>query len=247
MGIYNNFAYVYDTLMGDTNYPRWVDYIERIFKHYGVKPRQIVDLACGTGNITIPLKTREYDIIGIDQSEDMLFVAREKARKLGLAIPFIYQDMRNIALHHPVDAITCMCDGVNYILSGGELDLVFEGVYNYLNHKGVFIFDISSHYKLSSILSNNTIGETGQDISFIWQNNFDKQVDICEMKLSFFVKEGEYYKRFDEIHYQRAYKVEEIIRRLQKSGFQKINAYHPFTFKPPKKPAHRIFFAAQKA
>ena len=80
MEIYNHFAYIYDVLMDDVDYSGWVDYIERILKIYGVKPARI-DLACGTGNITIMLKARGYDVIGIDQSEDMLSVAKDKAEK----------------------------------------------------------------------------------------------------------------------------------------------------------------------
>ncbi|MFO7294392.1 MAG: class I SAM-dependent methyltransferase [Caldicoprobacter sp.] len=246
MGIYNGFAYIYDTLMQDVNYPKWVDYIELLFRHYGVKPRQIVDLACGTGNITILLRERGYDVIGIDQSEDMLFVAREKARNRGMNITFIFQDIRHISLHHPVDAMTCICDGINYISAEEELDLVFEGVYRYLNPGGIFVFDISSYYKLSSIVGNNVFVKTDEDISYIWQNYFDKQSRICEMELSFFVKEGEHYKRFDEVHYQRAYHAEEIVGHLENNGFEDIGVYQPFTLKPPKKKAERIFFAARK-
>lgn len=246
MGIYNGFAYIYDTLMQDVNYPKWVDYIELLFRHYGVKPRQIVDLACGTGNITILLRERGYDVIGIDQSEDMLFVAREKARNRGMNITFIFQDIRHISLHHPVDAMTCICDGINYISAEEELDLVFEGVYRYLNPGGIFVFDISSYYKLSSVVGNNVFVKTDEDISYIWQNYFDKQSRICEMELSFFVKEGEHYKRFDEVHYQRAYHAEEIVGHLENNGFEDIGVYQPFTLKPPKKKAERIFFAARK-
>lgn len=246
MGIYNNFAYIYDALMQDVNYHKWVDYIELLFRHYRVRPRQIVDLACGTGNITIILKERGYDVIGIDRSEDMLFVAREKARSRGMDIPFIFQDMRYISLHHPVDAMTCICDGINYIPSEEELDLVFKGVYRYLKPGGIFVFDISSYYKLSSILGNNTFVRTNEDISYIWQNYFDKRSQLCEMELSFFVKEGEYYRRFDEIHWQRAYRTEEIVKHLEKNGFEDVGVYQPFTLKPPKKKAERIFFAAKK-
>lgn len=246
MDIYNGFAYVYDALMQDVDYPKWVDYIELLFKRYGVKPRQIVDLACGTGNVTILLKERGYEVIGIDQSEDMLFVAREKARKRGMNIPFIFQDMRHISLHHAVDAMTCICDGINYISSEEELDLVFEGVYRYLNPNGIFVFDISSYYKLSSIIANNTFVRTEEDVAYIWENYFDRRSRVCEMELSFFVKEGEYYKRFDEIHYQRAYHAEEIVKHLEKNGFEDIGVYQPFTLKPPSKKAERIFFAARK-
>ncbi len=246
MEIYNHFAYIYDVLMDDVDYSGWVDYIERILKIYGVKPARIVDLACGTGNITIMLKARGYDVIGIDQSEDMLSVAKEKAEKSFMDIPFICQDMRFLELHGPVDAITCICDGINYILSLRDLDMLFQSVRRYLNPNGIFIFDISSYYKLSSILGDNIMVETDEEISYIWINNFDRRTGICEMNLSFFVKDGEHYRRFDETHYQRAYKVDEIVHRLKHNGFKSIEVYQPFMLKPPKKRAERIFFAARK-
>lgn len=105
--------------------------------------------------------------------------------------------------------------------------MVFQSVCRYLKPDGIFIFDISSYYKLSSILGNNTIVRTDEDISYIWLNYFDRRSNICEMYLSFFTKEGEYYRRFDETHYQRAYKAEEIIRRLKHNGFKNIEAYQP--------------------
>lgn len=246
MGIYTNFAYVYDRLMAGMDYPEWVKYIEAIFQRYDTSPKAVVDLACGTGGITIPMARKGYEVIGIDRSEDMLYVAREKSRKLGLQIPFVCQDIRQLTLHRPVDAVTCMCDGFNYILSEEELSKAFQNIFDYLKPGGLFIFDISSYFKLSSILGNHTMADTGRDISFIWQNSFDKTEAICQMELTFFVRKGELYQRFDEVHYQKAYQRERILELLVQCGYDRVESYHPFTFEPPKKRAQRIFFAARK-
>jgi ubiquinone/menaquinone biosynthesis C-methylase UbiE len=244
--VYRNFAYVYDNLMADYNYPKWINYIRKIFDRCGVVPNNVVDLACGTGSITIGLADKGYAITGIDQSADMLNVAKQKARAKGFDIQFICQDIRYIMLHHPVDAITCMCDGFNYILSLQELEEAFENIYKLLNPGGILIFDISSYYKLSSILGSNTMVDTDNEISFIWQNHFDKSDKICQMELTFFVAKGDLYKRFDEVHFQRAYTREEIMEAIYHAGFDNVSCYHPFTFDQAKKRAHRLVFVAQR-
>ena len=114
--MYQEFAYLYDKLMKNVDYQRWADHIEEIFRKNGRKPETVVDLGCGTGAVTNILAERGYQVTGVDISEDMLFVAREKARKSGLQVSYICQDMTELTLHRPVDAIICMCDGFNYIL-----------------------------------------------------------------------------------------------------------------------------------
>src|SRR5690554_6919274 len=106
--MYQEFAYYYDALMKNVDYQEWTNQVERIFNKYGKKPKTIVDLACGTGGVTNVLASRGYQVTGIDISEDMLFVAREKARKSGLKISYVCQDMAELTLHRPVDAVLCM-------------------------------------------------------------------------------------------------------------------------------------------
>ncbi len=244
--MYENFAYVYDRMMEDVDYVEWADYIEKLFCHYNVKPRDIADLACGTGNMTILMAERGYNVIGIDQSHDMLSVAQEKARKKGLSIPFVCQDMRDIELHRCVDAVTIMCDGINYIVEDDDLDLVFSGIFAMLKPGGLLLFDISTYYKLSSILGNNIMVDDDPDISLIWQNYFDEENSICTMDLTFFVREGSHYRRFDETHVQKAYKSQEIIKMLRQKGFENVNCYKHSTFETPNNRDQRILFGAQK-
>ncbi|HHY83147.1 MAG TPA: class I SAM-dependent methyltransferase [Clostridiales bacterium] len=242
--MYQDFAYFYDTLMKNVDYNKWAGQVENIFKYYGKSPKTIVDLACGTGGITNLLAAKGYQMTGIDISEDMLFVAREKARKLGLKIAYVCQDMVHLTLHRPVDAILCMCDGFNYILEKEKLKTAMGRIYSYLIPGGILVFDISSYYKLSSILGNNTMAENNEDISLIWLNHFSKDTSILEMNLTFFVKQGRLYKRMDETHLQRAYREEEIKEILEECGFTGISAFSPNDLSPPGKRSHRIFFAA---
>jgi len=244
--MYQDFAYFYDTLMKNVDYNKWAGHVESIFGYYGKKPKTVVDLACGTGGITNVLAARGYQITGIDISEDMLFVAREKARKSGLKVAYACQDMVELTLHRPVDAVICMCDGFNYITDKDKLKTAMKRIYRYLNQGGILVFDISSYYKLSSVLGNNTMADSNEDISLIWLNHFDKNNDILEMNLTFFVRQGKLYKRSDETHMQRAYRENEIREILEDCGFIQISAFSPNELKPPEKRSQRIFFAALK-
>ncbi len=242
--MYRDFAYLYDTLMKNVNYKKWTNQIEEIFYRHGKRPNTIVDLACGTGGVTNILASRGYQITGIDISEDMLFVAREKARKSGLRVSYVCQDMTELTLHRPVDAILCMCDGFNYILDEGKLRSTLKRISSYLNPGGILVFDISSYYKLSSVLGNKTMADNNEEISLIWLNNFDKESRILEMNLTFFENINGMYKRSDETHLQRAYYTEEIISILKECGYADITAYSASDLRPPGKRNHRIFFSA---
>lgn len=232
--------------MEDYDYNRWVKYIETIFDHCDIEPDTIVDIACGTGSFTTRLAKKGYNIMGIDSSEDMLYVAKEKSLKMGLSIPFIHQDIRSLSLHRPVDAVICMCDGFNYILSDHELVSAFQNVYKFLNDGGLFIFDISSYYKLENILGDNLMADASEEISLIWFNTFDTEDSICCMDLTFFVREDDRYIRFDETHYQRAYKLRDVKNMLEETGFSNIRVYNPFTFELPQLGDQRWVFVADK-
>ncbi|NLJ40740.1 MAG: class I SAM-dependent methyltransferase [Clostridiales bacterium] len=244
--MYEEFAYIYDMMMDGVDYPRWADYLEELFFHYKVSPDSILDLACGTGSMTINMAGRDYKTTGIDGSEDMLFVAQEKARKRGLRIPFICQDIRDIEIHKRVDAVLIVCDGLNYITSDEDLDKVFSNIHRILKPGGVLLFDISSYYKLSTVLGDNILIEDDHKISCLWQNSFDWEEDICTMDLTFFVREGSLYRRFDETHIQKAYRPSDIVDRLEKNDFVNINYYDFLTLDPPGSQSQRIQFAARR-
>ena len=242
--MYKDFAYLYDSFMKNVDYQEWTDKIELIFRKYGKSPKTIADLACGTGGVTNPLAARGYQVIGVDISEDMLYVAREKARKSGLQVPYICQDISELTLHHPVDAVLCMCDGFNYILEEEKLKRSLDRIHHYINPGGILIFDISSYYKLSTILGNKTMADTAEDLSLIWLNHFVKETRLLEMNLTIFKKQGDCYKRIEETQMQKAWKMGEIIELLNECGYLNISAYSSQGLTPPGKRSHRIYFSA---
>jgi ubiquinone/menaquinone biosynthesis C-methylase UbiE len=246
MESYYHLAEYYDVLMDDVDYDHWCSFIEKIYNAYDCKPHNILDTACGTGNITIPMALKGYDIWGVDISEEMLAIAENKARNKKLNIKFIKQNMTELALNKSFDSVLCMCDGVNYIVDEEDLFRYFKIVYNLIKAGGIFIFDISSRYKLANILGDNTLFQEKDDFCYVWENCFDQEEELLEMHLNFFIPQQGLYKRMEEYHMQRAYSEEHLIKLLSEAGFHNIKSYDDMKLEKPTNRTERIFFAAQK-
>ncbi len=247
MNSYTKFAPLYDKLMSeDVNYSEWADYIEKIFVRYGKKPRLICDLACGTGNITIPMAQRGYEMIGADKSLEMLSLARAKAEKEGLDIMFLSQSFSELDLFGSCDAFLCMLDGFNYVLSPQSLFQIAKKIKTcFLERDGIFVFDISSRYKLEKYIGNNTFVYDKDGIFYVWENKFREKYGLSDMYINFFVKSGGKYSRFCERHLQKAYDEDEIKRIFISAGFETVDSFSPLSFSPPKKTDLRTVFVAK--
>lgn len=247
MDSYKEMASVYDRLMNDINYEQWWLYYKQLFNKFNITPHQVIDIACGTGNMTILFSKSGLSVSGIDFSEDMLMVAKEKARRQGLKIEFICQDIRNLVLHRSVNLFTCCCDGINYLTNLDDVKECFLSVYKFLNNGGFFLFDISSFEKIKSIIGCNFFGEDHDDLTYLWQNEYDEGMQLCTMDLTFFIKEkGSLYRKFKEVHYQRAHKTEEIIYILEQTGFMVLGLFEHMTLQSPNEHSSRIQFICKK-
>lgn len=242
---YKDFAYLYDKLMDDVDYKKWFEYILKILKKSEIVTKKVLELACGTGNFTKYLCDSGYEVTCFDLSEDMLSIAYDKLN-MYRNITILKQDMRYFNFNKKFDMVISVCDGINYITTYDDLVNVFKRVNLHLNEKGIFIFDISSYYKLHEIIGNNTFVEEKDNIFYVWENYFDEQNNICEMYLTFFVKQGEKYIRFDESHIQKAYSVNEVVNALKEAGFKYIDYYESFTFNKPNNESERIHFIVSK-
>lgn len=242
--MYNDFAYVYDKLINDVDYKEWADYYFKIFQRYGLSPKLGLDLGCGTGNLTVELSNRGIEMTGVDLSEDMLMVAREKSE--GLDILYLNQNMTEFELYGTVDFIVSSLDCINYITDKRDLLRVMKLANNYLEPGGLFIFDINTRYKLENVIGDNTFILEDDDCFCSWQNEYDKRRKLSDFYLTFFMKDGGNYARFDEHHTERAYDIDEIKALIKSSGMRLLKVYHNLSFENPKKNSERVFFVAQE-
>lgn len=245
MPAYEAFAGLYDTLMDDVDYDAWADYYLELLARMGVAPRTLCDCACGTGSMSVRFAAKGLRVTGADLSGEMLERAQEKARQFGVRVMFIEQDMCALRLPRPVDALVCACDGVNYLLDDERVAAFFKSAHAALRPGGVLAFDISSPWKLEHTLGDNFFGEDRGDVAYLWSNRFDREARTVTMDLTFFAREADgRYRRFDELHTQRAHEPDRLRSILGANGFGDVHVYGDRTFEPPEADAPRIHIAA---
>jgi SAM-dependent methyltransferase len=269
---YGQFAYIYDRLMEDMPYPRWISFLRQCWDGSG-KPATLVDLGCGTGNISIPLAQSGLRVFGIDLSDDMLAVAQEKTEQQQRTFPFapggsvtwLQQDMREWELPEPVDAVISCCDCINYLTEEADLAETFRQTYAGLKPGGTFIFDVHTEGQLRSYAEMQPFTLNDDDISYIWTSDLDEERCEIEHDLAIFVRESEWfasddsvdrdnsfspdvrrYLRIDETHVQRAYPLRRIEALLKESGFTQVSQFADFVRKAPTPETERAFFVCVK-
>lgn len=243
--MYKEFAELYDDLMNDFDYENWFKYMEEIYRKYEAKPKKILEMACGTGNLSEYFAKGNYDLTAFDLSEDMLAIAYKKMYKYK-NVKLVNQNMLDFNFNKKFDSVICICDSINYILNEVDLENTFKAVYNHLEEGGLFIFDINSFFKLKEIIGNNIFVENREDIFYVWENEYDEEQEICSFYLTFFNKIGDIYERFEEEHHERAYTVDNMVNILKKAGFKDINYYKSFTFERVDEGTERINFIVKK-
>lgn len=231
MGSYENFARVYDELMDNVPYEEWAQFILNLLQDRKITEGLVLELGCGTGKLMTLLGKAGFDMIGVDNSVEMLQIAREKTSQDFL---YLLQDMREFELYGTVKAVISVCDSVNYITKKEELRKVFQLVNNYLDPEGVFIFDFNTEYKYRELIGETVIAEDREDVSFIWFNEYDEESHLNDIDLKVFVQEeGDIYQKFQEEHIQRGYRLDEIKQLLEESGLIFLEAYEEYTMQAP--------------
>ena len=228
--MYQDFAEIYDQLMSDVDYEGWADYYTRLLSIYGIRNGKVCECACGTGNLTLPLYRRGFQMTGVDLSREMLWQAAQKSRKNGIAIPFVQQDMRALNLHRPVDAVLATCDGVNYLQTEEDLTSFFRAAKRAIKPGGALVFDVSTPYKLKHILCGGLMCEDTEQITWLWQNTWHERSQTVDMDLCFFIREEDgRYRRTEEHQKQRAWDAETLKNLLWKAGFRAVCMYSETT------------------
>ena len=244
MEAYTGFAQVYDTFMDNVPYDEWGAYLVSLLKKYGVEDGLVLDMGCGTGAMTRYLDAHGYDMTGIDLSEEMLTIAKEKSSP---DILYLLQDMREFELYGTMRAAVSVCDSMNYILEEEDLLEVFCLANNYLDPGGIFVFDMNTPYKYREVIGNTTIAENREEGSFIWENCFDEESQVNEYALTLFIKEeDDLYRKHEEFHYQKAYEPERVKELLEEAGLKVEAIYDAFTREPVREDSERIYFIARE-
>lgn len=251
MDTYTGFASVYDMFMENIPYDTVAAYLCRRLEQYGITSGLLLELGCGTGEMTMRMAAAGYDMIGVDASEDMLAEAREKQTLDARAASILYllQDMREFELYGTVAAVYAVTDSMNYITEQADFVQVLRLVNNYLDPGGIFIFDMKTRYFFEEILAERTFAEQREDAALIWENTFDEARAVNEYAVTIYKREEESgrYRREEEFHYQRAYCLAEIRRMLAEAGMQFVQAFAAYTEEPPRESeCERIFIVARE-
>lgn len=246
MSAYSSFALYYDVLTENVNYAQRAEYFCGLLSHLNHPAGLTLDLACGTGSLTLELKKRGLDIYGVDGSSAMLSVAQQKAYDAELNILFLRQQMQQLDLFGTIDTVFCALDSINHLTAEKEVLAAFRRVSLFLNPGGYFIFDMNTLYKHRHILSNEVFVYDTDQVYCVWQNHYEEKTDRVGIHLDFFGREGSVYQRSTEHFYERAYSVERIEELLRTAGLTPCACYDDLSFLPPRPDSQRLVLVARK-
>ena len=242
MSNYDAIARFYDQFTQDVDYDSRAQYISELLKGSEIGCATVLDLACGTGSLTVRLAQLGYDMIGVDNSEDMLSLARMKEQ--GGDILWLCQEGEELDLYGDIDCAVCTLDSVNHILDFDELVRVFSRVSLFMNKGGRFIFDVNTDYKHREILGDNSFVWEEDGVFCAWQNEYDGDTKTVNMQLDFFIENNDGYERETQLVTERAYSRKELCQALRMSGFELVAEYDDMTLNPPTEISERVFYVA---
>ena len=243
---YEFFAEVYDELTGNVDYEKRGRYFHKIMLDNNKKDGILVDLACGTGSLSEYFARLNYDVVGVDCSEDMLAVALEKKMETQSDIIYLNQRMQDLDLFGTVDIVICALDSINHIIDDQEVRDVFKRISLFLNENSLFIFDVNTIYKHQHILDNNTYVYDCENVYCVWQNN-NLGHNIIQIDLDIFEydKENDVYYREQERFCEKAYSLDDLKISLDEAGFDVVNIYADDSFEQPNDTTQRVVFVAK--
>lgn len=240
---YSSLSLFYDAFMSETDYSKWCDFYEECFRRFSPSEvKKIVDVGCGTGNITLPLSARGYDMTGIDSSEEMLSLAAKKAEESSASVRFMGTDMRYFDLGFSADAAICSFDCINYLLTVSDMEAAFYRIRSNIKEGSVFVFDVATPYKYKNVLAGNAFVYENDDVFMTWENYLNERNGICDFYLTFFIRDGKKYRREDEEQRQRMYSLKTVRKAAEKAGFSIICECADLDFSPLKEESERAFF-----
>ena len=247
MAYFEAFASVYDIFTEGVDYKTRADYILSLLNKNSIKEGTLLDLACGTGSLTVEFCEKGFEVIAVDLSEDMLLLAREKLATFGDKALILCQDMCELDLFGTVNCAVCSLDSINHLDNIEDVKTAFEKVSLFMEPGGVFVFDVNTLYKHRSVLADNTFVYETDDTFLVWQNSLQENGRSVDIMLDIFTQdENGLYERESEDFTETAYTVEEIKEALLQAGFTDIEAFDDLSFDKPSEDSQRIYFTAKK-
>ncbi len=243
---YNSFSSVYDELTLNVDYKIRAEYIRGILKDNGINDGLLLDLACGTGSLSVEFSKMGYEVIGTDASQDMLMEAQNKAFEEAQNIMFLCQKMEETDLYGTVRAIVCSLDSINHLPHTDALKETFSRLKNFIDDKGIMIFDVNTLYKHREVLGNNTFIYDEKNVFCAWQNRLLKDNRTVNINLDFFVKDGAKYQRFTENFNEIAFTDEEIVNAFSTNGFKFVCKYGDMKKTAPEENEERIYYVIRR-
>ena len=243
---YSYFAEYYDTLTQNADYQKRAEYFLELLKKHGHDAGLTLDLACGTGTLTLELSKRGIDIFGCDMSADMLSIAQQKAYENDQNIMFICQKMQNLQLFGKINTCISTLDSINHLSSAKDVQKTFDRVNHYLNDNGIFVFDLNTVYKHKYILGNNCYIYDTENVFCAWQNDYYEKDHEVVITLNFFERAGKSYQRRTEQFSERAYSDADVRQMAENTGFQVEAVYDDMSFEGLKENSQRAVYVLRK-
>lgn len=244
---YAYFADYYDNLTNNVEYKQYAEYILKLAQRYNHDMGITLDLACGTGSLTLILKQMGVDIYGVDASPEMLSVAQEKALDNDInGMLFLCQKMQNLDLYGTIDTCICTLDSINHVSNIDDVQKAFDKVSFFMNPDALFIFDVNTMYKHTQVLANNTFVYDTEQVFCVWQNTLQEDGATVEIALDFFENLDGMYRRYSEVFTEKAYTHQQISDMLENAGFRLLDVFGEMSFEKPNEDSQRNIYIAQK-
>ena len=243
---YSSFAGVYDALTLNVDYKNRAEYIASILKDFNITDGLLLDLACGTGSLSVEFSKMGYEVIATDASPEMLMEAQTKAYDEEQSVMFLCQRMEETDLYGTVRAIVCALDSINHLESLDDLRKTFSTLKNFIDDGGIMIFDVNTIYKHQSVLGNNTFIYDEKNVYCVWQNRLLKDNRTVNINLDFFVKNDDVYQRFNENFCETAFSDEEITAMAEENGFRVVKRYSDLSCGGPKEDTERVYYVVRR-
>lgn len=244
---YGDFAYYYDLLTENVDYESRCNYISGLLAENGVGKGILLDLACGTGTVSMLLSEKGYEVIGVDASEEMLSQAQEKKMETGADVIFLKQKMEELDLFGTINGAVCTLDSLNHVTSADTVKEIFRRISLFMEDKGIFIFDVNTPYKHREILGNNTFVYDMDEVYCVWQNSTDENL-LTSINLDIFEKDEEedVYCKYTEQFQEKGYRLSDIEKWVKEYKFEVIGIYEEMTKNNVKDDTQRAVFVLKK-